>query len=91
MTHLLTVLADPGMQRVLLALGSLLITGLALSAWLLPPDRDPFPPCPCEHCDPYADALALANEDRPGVLDLIPLIDLHVDSLPDDMRMERDR
>ena len=89
MTHLLTVLADPGMQRVLLALGSLLITGLALSAWLLPPDRDPFPPCHCRACDPYADALALANEDRPTPTDLMPLIGLTTGDLPDDMRMEK--
>ena len=49
MTHLLTVLADPGMQRVLLALGSLLIGALAASAWALRHDRM-LPRCGCDTC-----------------------------------------
>ncbi len=49
MSDLLTVLADPGMQAVLIALGSLLIGALAASAWLLRHD-EPFPRCGCARC-----------------------------------------
>ena len=49
MTDLLTVLADPGVRAVLIALGSLLIGALAASAWLLRHDRM-LPRCGCDTC-----------------------------------------